>query len=91
MISGVAPNSRIGLCWTASSKARLAAVKKIVLAAVLLANFVLVRQIVANGVHMEVAGFDQRLHGLHRRRRELRLLVLLSPGSMLLEVSGVGR
>ena len=68
-----------------------AAEQQKVLGAVLRVNLLLVRQVDADRVDVEVAGLDQHLDGLDDRRREVALLVLRVPRRLLLEVGGVLR
>src|SRR5262249_61677367 len=60
-----------------------------VLRAVALADFVLVRQVVADRGDVEVAGLDEDLDRLDDRRVERLLLVLRIPRRLLLEVARV--
>ena len=68
-----------------------AARKKEALAAVLFADFVFVGQVVAHRADVEIAGLDHGLHRLGQRRLHSLLLVLRQPGSVVLEILGIGR
>ena len=60
-----------------------------ILGAVFFVDLVFVRQIVADGGDVEVAGFDQSLDGLHHWRLERSLPVLVEPGRFLFKICGI--
>ena len=88
--SGDAPNSSIDAI-PPPPKRVAAAEQQEVLCAVLLVDFVLVRQVVADRRDVEVAGLDEHFDRLDDRRLERLLLVLRVPRRLLLEVGGVLR
>ena len=61
------------------------------LAAVFFVNLVFVREIVADGGHMKIAGLDQGFHRLGDRRLHALLAVLREPRRVILEVLRVVR
>src|SRR5947209_5821287 len=66
-----------------------AARKKEALGAILLMDFILIRQIVAYGTHVEVAGLNHCLYGLGHRRLYALLAVLRVPWSVVFKILGI--
>src|SRR5580704_3783707 len=66
-----------------------AAGKEKILSAIFLMDFVFVGEIIADGEHAEVAGFDKGFDRFDHRWLKGLLLVLRIPGSFLLEVIGI--
>ena len=77
--SGEAANSSSAPNPVASAQRARAAREQEALAAVLLADFVFVGQVVADRVDVKIAGLDHRFHGLGQRRLHALLLVLRQP------------
>ena len=65
--------------------------KNEILRSILLVNFILVRQIVANRAHAEVARLDQRLYRLHRSRLKRCPPVLVQPRRLRLKICRILR